>query len=145
MSNYNYMAPAFEREKNIKAATYTSILCVLLFIIFFFVKWTLPQIAPPVMEEGIEVNLGNSDQGLGDVAPQIPGKPAAAKEEVYAPPARSNAAPPVAQQENLQGDENETDEAPVVNKDPKPVVRKTIPTPVPVKPKVINRPVANVT
>ena len=144
MSNYNYMAPAFDREKNIKAATYTSVVCILLFIIFFFAKWTLPQIAPPVMEEGIEVNLGNSDEGLGDVAPQIPGEPAAAKEEVYSPPARSTPAPPVAQEENIQGDENETDDAPVVNKDPKPVIRKNIPTPVPVKPREKNPPIGRV-
>jgi hypothetical protein len=145
MSNYTSMSPAFEREKNIKAATYTGIACALLLIIFFFVKWTLPQIAPPVMEEGIEVNLGNSDEGLGDVAPQIPGEPAAAKEEAYSPPAQSTPAPPVAQEENIQGDENETDDAPVVNKDPKPVIRKTLPTPTPAKPREINRPVANVT
>lgn len=145
MSKYNSMSPAFEREKNIKAATYTAVACVLLFITFFFVKWTLPQIAQPVFEEGIEVNLGNSDEGMGDVAPEIPGEPAAAQEEAYAPPAQSSPAPPVAQEENIQGDENEADDAPVVNKDPKPVVRKTIPTPVPTKPREINRPVANTT
>lgn len=145
MSNYNSMSPAFEREKNIKAATYTSIACALLFIIFFFVKWTLPQIAPPPFEEGIEVNLGNSDEGLGNVAPQIPGEPAAVKEESYSPPAQSAPAPPVAQQENIQGDENEAADAPVVSKDPKPVVRKTIPAPTTIKPREKSPPVANVT
>jgi hypothetical protein len=145
MSNYKSMAPAFEKEKNIKAATYTSITCVLLFIIFFFLKWTLPEIAPPVMEEGIEVNLGNSDAGLGDVAPQIPGEPAAAKEEAYSPPAPSAPPPPVAQEENIQGDENEEEDAPVVNKDPKPIVRKTTPAPVTPKQRVVERPVANTT
>src|SRR5205085_12342918 len=94
-----------------------------------------------VMEEGIEVNLGNSDEGLGDIAPQIPGEPAAAKEEVYSPPAQSAPASPVAQEENIQGDENEAEDAPVVNKNPKPVVRKTVPTPVPAKPKAIEQPV----
>lgn len=143
MSNYHHMAPAFEREKNIKAATYTSIVCVLLLIIFFFVKWTLPTIAPPLLEEGIEVNLGNSDEGLGDVAPQIPGEPAAAKEEAFSPPAKSTPAPPVTQEENIQGDENEAEDAPVVNKDPKPVVRKTVPTPVPIKPREKNPPVTH--
>src|SRR3954447_20928275 len=129
MSNLAHMALAFEREKNIKAATYTAIVCALLLIIFFFTKWTLPQIPQPAFQEGIEVNLGNSDEGLGDVAPQIPGEPAASKEEEYSPPAQSAPAPPVAQEENIQGDENEADEAPVVNKDPKPVIRKTVPTP----------------
>jgi outer membrane biosynthesis protein TonB len=144
MSNNSFMSPAFEREKNIKAATYTTVVCALLFIIFFFAKWTLPQITPPPVSEGIEVNLGNSDEGLGDVAPQVPGEPAAAKEESYSPPAKSAPAPPVAQEENIQGDENEKDDAaPVVNNTPKPVVKHT-PTPEParVKPRVNTQPVA---
>ncbi len=144
MSNYNSMVPAFEREKNIKAATYTSIACALLFIIFFFVKWTLPQIAPPVMEEGIEVNLGNSDQGSGDVAPQVPGEPSASKQEDYSPPAHSSPAPPVDQEQNIQGDEHEADDAPAVNNNPKPTVKHTpIVKPVPVKPREITRTVAS--
>ncbi|MBD0333671.1 MAG: hypothetical protein ICV66_13575, partial [Chitinophagaceae bacterium] len=92
------MSPAFETEKNIKAATYTAIVCALLFIIFFFAKWTLPQIAQPPFEEGIEVNLGNSDEGLGEVAPQIPGEPAAVEEEP-SPSAQSAPSPTVAVEE----------------------------------------------
>lgn len=145
MSNYNSMAPAFEREKNIKAATYTSIVCALLVIIFFFVRWTLPQIAPPVLEEGIEVNLGNSDEGLGDVAPEIPGEPSASQQEEYSPPAQSAAATPPAQEENITGDENETDDAPVVNNNPKPVVKRNLPTPEPSKPRENSRPLAKST
>lgn len=146
MSNLVNMAPAFEREKNIKAAAYTAIVCALLFIIFFFAKWTLPQIAQPPFEEGIEVNLGNSDQGLGDVAPQIPGEPAAAKEEEYSPPAQSAPSPPVAQEENITRDENEADDAPVVNKTPKPAVKHTtVPNNTPVKPRETTPPVAKST
>ncbi|MDB5246159.1 MAG: hypothetical protein JWQ40_553 [Segetibacter sp.] len=144
MSNSSTMSPAFEREKNIKAATYTSVICVLLFITFFFARWTLPQITPPVIEEGIEVNLGNSDEGLGDVAPEIPGDPSNAPEEQYTPPAQSAAAPPVAQEENITGDENEADDAPTVNNNPKPVVKRTLPTPEPAKPRE-NAPVAKST
>jgi hypothetical protein len=77
---------------------YTTIICVLLFIIFFFAKWTLPQVTPPVFEEGIEVNLGNSDQGLGDIAPEIPGDPSNAPEEAFTPPAQSASAQRVAQE-----------------------------------------------
>ena len=72
------MSPSFEKEKNLKAGMYTGLVCGALFIIFFFAKWTLPVIAQPIVEEGIEVNLGNSDEGLGDIAPQVPGEPAAA-------------------------------------------------------------------
>ena len=147
MSNYtSTMSPAFEKEKNLKAATYTFIVCLLLFIIFFFAKWTLPQIPQPVMDQGIEVNLGNSDEGLGDVAPQVPGEPAAAQEDNYSPPPA--ASQPVAQQqeENITGDENEADDAPVVNNNPKPVVKHiTVPENKPVKQRVVDKPVANTT
>lgn len=129
------MSPAFEREKNIKAATYTAIICALLFIIFFFAKWTLPQITQPPLQEGIEVNLGNSDQGVGDVAPQVPGEPAAAKEESTSPPPAAKPQPTAAE-ENINGDENEADDAPVVNKTTKPVVKHTTtPKEKPVKPR----------
>jgi len=138
------MSPAFEKEKNIKAALYTGIFCAILIIVFFFTRWTLPQIAPPAPEEGIEVNLGNSDQGLGDVAPQIPGEPAAAQEEEYSPPAQSQPAP--TQEENIQGDENEADDAPIVNKNPKPVVKPAnTNTPTVATPKPNTQPIANPT
>jgi hypothetical protein len=145
MSNLANMAPAFEREKNLKASAYTALVCGLLLIIFFFAKWTLPQIAQPPIEVGIEVNLGNSDQGLGDVAPQIPGEPAAAKEEEFTPPAKSQPQP-VAQEENIAGDEHEADDAPVVNKTPKPAVKHTtVPTTTPAKPRENTRPVVKST
>ncbi len=134
---------AFEREKNVKALTYTLSVCVLMFLIFFFVKWTLPNVTPPPVMETMEVNLGNSDQGLGDVAPQIPGEPAAAKDEQYTPPAASQ---PAQQDQNITGDENETDDAPVVNKTVKPVTKPSpVSTPVVAKPKAVTQPIVNPT
>ncbi len=125
MSNFANMSPAFEREKNIKAATYTAIVCTMLLIIFFFAKWTLPQIVQPPLQEGIEVNLGDNDEGSGDVAPQVPGEPAAAKEENASPPPPATRSQPPEQEENINGDENEADDAPVVNKTIKPVEKHT--------------------
>ncbi len=75
-----------ETQKNIKAGTYTGIICGIMLLLFFIVSWTIPQDIPPQTEEGIEVNLGNSDQGSGDIPPQIPGPPAAAEEEINRPP-----------------------------------------------------------
>ena len=154
MNNISYMYPVIDREKNIKASIYTTVVCVLVFIIFFFVKWTLPNIPPPPIDEGIEVNLGNSDEGLGDIAPQVPGDPTNDDQTTYSPPATSQ---PVQQQEQpIKGDENEADDAPAVNNNPKPVVKTTIakntveskpkpstqpvsvnPTPAPPKPKAV--------
>jgi hypothetical protein len=64
-----------ESSKNIKAGTMTGILCGLLLMLFFMVSWksTIPE--TPIQEEGIEVNLGNSDEGMGDEQPLAPGDP----------------------------------------------------------------------
>lgn len=102
----------FEKEKNIKASAITAAICAALFLLFFFLQWSQPQIPEPDFGEGIEVNLGNSETGFGDVAPQIPGDPSETEEDKTAP-AASN---PTTDQPNITGDENEADDAPVVNK-----------------------------
>lgn len=113
MNNYAHMQVDFERNKNLKASGITLLICSLLFIIFFFVQWSLPNIPPPVQEEGIEVNLGNSETGIGDIAPQTPGEPSKVEEPVANTPP---AAKPAAQQpQNIATDENETDEAATIN------------------------------
>ncbi|MFP5040854.1 hypothetical protein [Parasediminibacterium sp. JCM 36343] len=76
MTNSHAMQGNFERDKNIKAAAITLLFCLLLFLVFFFVHWAMPQTPPPpISATGIEVNLGNSETGSGDVAPQTPGEP----------------------------------------------------------------------
>ncbi|WP_026769864.1 hypothetical protein [Asinibacterium sp. OR53] len=107
------MEISFEREKNIKASAITLAICFLLFLLFFFLQWTLPQIPQPSFGEGIEVNLGNSETGSGSVAPQIPGEPSANQEEHSAPP-KSVQAP--SNQPDISADENADADAPVVNK-----------------------------
>ena len=138
------MTAAFEKEKNIKALTYTATVCVLLLIIFFFVQWQLPVIPKPDFEEGIEVNLGNSDEGLGDVAPMIPGEQSSEAENNFTPPPTTQAEP---EEENITGDENETEDVPTVNKNPKPVKKPVVPANQPVvsKPRTNATPVTNPT
>lgn len=138
MSNQSYMSPSFEREKNVKASMYTSFVCGALLIIFFFAKWTLPQIPQPTFEEGIEVNLGNSDEGLGDIAPMIPGEPTAAEETNYSPPATSQAS--ANNEPDIATDDNDI-EAPEISKPTKTVVK----TPNRVNTEVVNRPRPNTT
>jgi hypothetical protein len=134
------MTASFEREKNLKAGMYTGMVCLALLIVFFFAKWTLPVIPQPVVEEGIEVNLGNSDEGLGDVAPQVPGDPAPAAEETYTPPQTSQA---VANNEpDIATDDNDVD-APEISKPIKKVVKAT-PKPIE-RTEVVNKPRANTT
>src|SRR5436190_18845213 len=140
----------FERAKNAKALGYTTGLLGALFLFFILMSWTLPVIPPLPVDTGVEVNLGNSDQGLGDIPPQIPGEPSEEQQTNYNPP------PSVHAQAETQPEVAENDEAdatPVVIS-PKPEVKKQVavennenkktstatvvnPTPAPPKPKAV--------
>ena len=152
--NRSYQTDHFESQKNWKASGYTLMICILLAIILLFVTWTLPPQPAPVIEDGIEVNLGNSDQGLGDNQPYLPGKPSQQDQEKYTPPQKAVVdRTPVKEVET--DDKNE--EAPAIKKPPvtrpeaKKISNKDIvksrpvkitqpvvdPTPVPPKPKAV--------
>lgn len=131
----------FEKEKNIKASAITAAICGALFLLFFFLQWSQPQIPAPDFGEGIEVNLGNSETGLGDIAPQIPGEPSET-EDVKTAPAASN---PTTDQPNITGDENEADDAPVVNKTINKPVTKPVSSIKPAVTKPTNTTVSNPT
>jgi outer membrane biosynthesis protein TonB len=108
------MADSFESEKNLKATGYTAVFCTLLLIILLYVSWTQPVEVPPVAEEGIEVNLGNSDKGLGTNQPYLPGQPSAEDKEKYTPPKQA-----VVEKEpvkDVETDDNNKEDAPVVKK-----------------------------
>ncbi len=64
------MQLSFERQKNIKASIYTIIICVIMSLLFVVLKWkqTPPLIAPPEPSY-MEVNLGNSETGAGQIPP----------------------------------------------------------------------------
>ncbi|MBU6262313.1 MAG: hypothetical protein KGO00_04910 [Bacteroidetes bacterium] len=127
------MTLGFEKEKNIKAGLITAFICLLLFFIFFFLNWELPQIPTPSFGEGIEVNLGNSETGFGTEAPQVPGEAATETDNTKStPPAQVEATKPI------QTDANETDEAAaVVNKPLKKQNTITPPVQAPPKPKAV--------
>ena len=80
------MTDKFESKKNIRAGGYTALVIGLMLVIFIFVRWGLPALPQPPVEEGIEVNLGNSDVGLGTDQAFEPGKPAPSNKEAYIPP-----------------------------------------------------------
>lgn len=103
------MTDNFESQKNVKASGYTLMICVCLLLIFIFVKWTVPMIPPPPEEEGIEVNLGNSDLGLGDDQPFLPGQPSPADKQSYSPP-QAVTAPPQEVKDFLTDDDEESPE-----------------------------------
>ena len=65
------------KETKIKSLTISILFHAAILLIFFLVSFKEPQPAPPVMPPvgGIEVNLGNSDIGFGDIQPLSPGEP----------------------------------------------------------------------
>jgi hypothetical protein len=149
------MADNFESQKNLKATGYTAAAIALLLIIFFFVSWTLPVEPTLPPEDGIEVNLGNSDKGLGKDQPFLPGEPSAEDKEKYTPP--KPAVVEKAPAKDVETDDNNKEDAPVVKKAvvtkpnatripdkeetrvrARPVKKpETIPAPKPVKPKAV--------
>jgi hypothetical protein len=108
------MADTFESEKNLKATGYTVGICTLLMIILLYVSWTRPVEPVPVTVDSMEVNLGNSDKGLGTDQPYLPGKPSAEDKEKYTPPRQA-----VVEKEpvkDVETDDNNKEDAPVVKK-----------------------------
>jgi len=71
---------SFEQEKNIKAGVYTGLICLGLSLIFFISKFQepAPNVVPP-LPEYMEVNLGNSNTGAGEIPPMSKAAPAPEK------------------------------------------------------------------
>ncbi len=135
MANPAYMTDNFESQKNLKASGYTLLVCVLIAIVLLFVTWTLPTIPPPPVDEGIEVNLGNSDKGLGTNQPFLPGKPSPRDEEKYTPPKQTVVEhAPAKEVETNDKDED----APAIKK---PAITKPDATKIPDKDVAKNKPV----
>jgi hypothetical protein len=89
MNNKNSNSVEFERQKNIKAFSYTAGIVGGLLIIFVFARMTLPPKEIPQEEQYVEialpdeppvddVNLGNNDVGSGNVQPIVTGTPSSA-------------------------------------------------------------------
>jgi len=150
--NYHPSQDHFESKKNIKALGYTLAICTLVFLLLFFISWTLPQLPPQVQDEGVEVNLGNSDQGMGDIAPMVPGEPSEAK-ETEVNPVTPVSQPAPAEEDNELEEDDAPEATPVNPSKPKskpnpksvttPEVKKQTPkatlntTPVKPKPKAV--------
>ncbi len=153
--NYSNAYHEFETRKNRKAGLYTLLICGSLFALLFLISWNLPFNPPAPVEEGLEVNLGNSDQGLGSDQPFLPNDPSRQDQEKYTPPKTMAATKEVLK--DVETDDQDPDPAPVIKKPPvtKPdatkipdkdlavkTPRKTVqpavnPTPAPPKPKAV--------
>lgn len=131
-----------DAERRKKALLYTVIICSCILVLFFLISWKIMPPAPPVVLQEMEINLGNMEEGFGEVQPLIKGQRSPSQEAVIQPRV---SAPREQEVEKVEPDDNAEDDAapvtkaikkaPVVKKDetPTPVV---VPVPKPQKPKV---------
>ncbi|WP_158563177.1 hypothetical protein [Chitinophaga silvatica] len=130
-------------KKNIQAAGVTIAVHALLLIALVFASFSAPP-PPPNQDLGMEVNLGTSDEGMGNEQPLNPNPPSSAASE----PAPAESVPEVAKtvseppQDIVTQDE---EEAPEVKKPEKPVEKpKELPKKI-VEPKPTKQPTKKVT
>jgi outer membrane biosynthesis protein TonB len=111
---------SFEAEKNRKALLYTSCIVGAFLIIAIFYTWPL-QIPPiPAVQDLIDVNLGNEQEGMGNVQPLVKGERAPDDQSVPSSHAKASKAAETPSR-NVQADENNDDkEAAPVTKIEKP-------------------------
>ena len=79
----------FEVQKNRKAFTYTLIICGVILLLFIIISWKVQPPTPPVVQDLIEINLGNDEDGFGEIQPLIKGERSPAEETVTAEQAAS--------------------------------------------------------
>lgn len=101
----------FERQKNAKAMGYTAGISALLLLLFFFTSWKTPEPELPIKEDLVyvdlgELNLGNKEEGMGDIQPLIPGD-FAPEQQQTAPVKSAPAAPEEAADPLMDDDDNE--------------------------------------
>ncbi len=134
---------AFESEKNKKAATYTAIVLGVLLLMFFLISWKSQPPTPPVVEDLIEINLGNNEEGWGEEQPLIKGEMSPSQEATVVPQQQAKA--PEDAEEPVNADDNAEETAAPVTKTVKATPKVTkpavttptvTPTPKPQKPKI---------
>jgi hypothetical protein len=126
------MQMSFEQEKNMKAGVYTALICTTLFLLFFVLQWqqTAPVVTPPEPQY-MEVNLGNSTTGQGDIPPMSKEAPAP---EVGA--TKNVKASSVNKSVKLQTSSNDPNDEAIKSANSKNNI-KSVPLPVKLKPKAL--------
>jgi len=121
------MHNSFEAEKNRKALMYTAMICGLFLIIAIFYTWPM-QVPPiPTSLDLIDVNLGNEQEGMGDVQPLVKGERAPDNQSVASHQSAQKAHEAASQ--NIQADDNNDEAAaPVVKSENKKPAAKQINT-----------------
>jgi len=108
----------FEAAKNRKAFLYTAMVCGVFLLFAIFYTWPMQVPPTPTVVDLIDVNLGNEQEGMGDVQPLVKGERAPDNQSV----ASRQSARKVREEpsQNIQADESDNkDAAPVVKTEKK--------------------------
>ena len=118
------MSATFEAEKNKKAFAYTIVICGTLLLLAFLISWPILQPPTPIAQELLEINLGNNEEGMGEIQPLIKGEMAPLQE--VSPPAASNESPKPEETKEIKPEENAEVNAAPVAKTEKKILKKKI-------------------
>ncbi len=113
----------FEAEKNRKAFACTAIIVGIFLLLAIFITWPIIKPPVPIVQDLIEINLGNNEEGFGQVQPLIKGNRAPAQQ----PAAQQQKASEAKQEpaaKDIQPDEKADEDAAPVAK-PEKVIPKT--------------------
>lgn len=109
----DFMVQLYKTEEQKKAAKSTGITCIALIILFIIIRWKSVPPPTPLIQDLIEINLGNNEDGSGDEQPLIKGKPTIAKEDKAAASTSSAAS------DNKNDENDDKDAAALVNSNKK--------------------------
>jgi hypothetical protein len=118
------MSATFEAEKNKKALAYTIAICGTLLLLAFLISWPILQPPVPIAQDLLEINLGNNEEGMGEIQPLIKGEKAPSQEVTA--PAPSNESPKPAEAKEIKPDENAEVNAAPIAKTEKKILKKKI-------------------
>ncbi len=129
---------SFNAEKNRKAFTYTAVIVAIFLLLALFITWPNLPPKPIVVQDLIEINLGNNEEGFGTVQPLIKGDMGAAQQRQVV---QQKAAAQQPSPKDIVPDEKADADAAPVDKPTKAIIKPSNTATVPVnKPIKVNTP-----
>ncbi len=103
----------YDIERRKKALIYTASICGAILILFFIISWKVMPPSLSKVEDLIEINLGNYEEGFGEVQPLIKGERGESRERIVTPVASYSKEDPG---DKVTPDDNADEDAAPVNK-----------------------------
>lgn len=110
-----------QTEENKKALIYTTAICTILIILFILIRWNTNPPPELVIQDQIEINLGNDEEGYGQEQPLVKGSPTPEVEKSTPIPTSSD------DNSNVAPDENAEADAAVITKTEKKTTKTNLP------------------